>query len=134
MIAQEQLPMVAVPSMNDTHLEEILIINKLDSAVKNSEILAIKEILFELIEHTSKHFSDEEKMMIETNFSEHLAHKAEHARHLNELHSLVKYFEKHEEPKAISAYIEGSLTPWLVHHVNTMDSTMAQFVQQRLMQ
>ena len=59
MITLEQIPMLAIPSMNDTHLEETLIINKLDIAVSNNEIEAITEILKELLEHTSMHYHDE---------------------------------------------------------------------------
>lgn len=125
MIRQDQLPMVAIPSMNDTHLEEILIINRLDTATKNGDIQGIKDILKELIAHTMIHFSDEEDMMKEAKFSGYQKHKSEHDRHLNELNSLVNYFDKHQEAKAVSAYIDGSLSPWMIHHVNTMDSEMA---------
>ena len=130
MITQEQLPMVAIPSMNDTHLEESLIINKLDTAVHKNDIKSIRECLIELIEHTNVHFLNEENLMKEAGFSDYQTHKIEHDRHLNELNSLVKYFDKHQDPKAVSAYIEGSLTPWMIYHVNTMDSAMAQFVKE----
>jgi hemerythrin len=126
---QEQLPMVAIPSMNDTHLEEMLIIDKLDTAVANNDVKAISTLIDELLEHTTIHFMDEENLMEEGKFPDYLAHKSEHDRHLQELKSLVKYFEKNKDPKAIYAYSKGNLTPWRIHHIQTMDTVMAQYLQ-----
>lgn len=129
MITLEQLPLVAMPSMNDTHLEEILIINRLETAAKNNNIESVPEILKELLEHTAMHFLNEEDMMEEALFPAFKMHKSEHDRHLHELKSVIKYFEKHKDTRAISAYIEGNLTPWLKHHIETMDTMTALFLQ-----
>lgn len=129
MITQEQLPMVAMSSMNDTHLEEILIINKLDDAAKSNETEAVQEILKELLEHTIMHFSDEEDMMEEALFPAFKMHKSEHDRHLHELRSIIQYFQEHKDINAIHAYIEGNLTQWLINHIETMDTVTAVFLQ-----
>ncbi|MEN8302775.1 MAG: hemerythrin family protein [Campylobacterota bacterium] len=131
-MTQDQLPMVAMPSMNDTHLEEMIIINKLENAVKESDVAAVTDILKELHEHTAIHFFEEEEMMEEALFPAFATHKAEHDRHLHELQSLRKYFDENQDPKAITAYIEGNLVNWLIHHINTMDSMTAQYLQQGL--
>jgi len=130
LITQDQLPMVAIPSLNDTHLEEILIMNRLETAVKSNNIEAIPEILNALLEHTTMHFFDEEEMMEEALFPDLQVHKAEHDRHLRELKSLTEYFQKHQDPRAIAAYVEGNLVPWFIHHTQTMDSAMALFLKQ----
>ena len=128
MITQEQLPMVAIPSMNDTHLEEMLIINKLDAAISDSNIEVIAKTINELLAHTIIHFLEEEKMMEEGLYPEYLTHKSEHDRHVEELKSLVQYFQRTKDPKAIYAYSKGNLTPWRVHHIETMDTMMALFL------
>ncbi len=122
--------MVAIPSMNDTHLEEILIINKLDTAARDKDTTAVYEILKELLEHTEMHFDDEEDMMEEALFPAYKMHKGEHDRHLHELKAVIKYFEERKDTSAITAYIEGNLTPWLIHHIETMDTMTAIFLQQ----
>jgi len=122
--------MVAMPSMNDTHLEEILIINRLETAASENETEAVASILKELLEHTDMHFSDEEDMMEEALFPAFQMHKSEHDRHLHELRSIIKYFEQHKDTGAISAYIKGNLTPWLINHIQTMDTMTAKFLQQ----
>ena len=130
-MTQDQLPMVAIPSMNDTHLEEIIIVNKLDTAAKNNDINAVSEILNELLEHTIEHFSTENEMMQKAKFPAYDTHKAEHDRHLHELKALVKYFEKTQDPRAIKIHIEGNLEKWLIHHIQTMDTVTAQFLAQQ---
>ena len=128
MITQELIPMLAIPSMNDTHLEETLIINKLNVAVSNNEIEAISEILQELLAHTSMHYLGEEDMMEEALFPAYKTHKKEHDRHLGELKSVIAYFEKHQDIRAVYAYIEGNLKPWILHHADTMDRVLALFL------
>jgi len=132
MMTQEQLPMVAIPGMNDTHLEEIIIVNKLDAAAKNNDINAVAETLNELVAHTSVHFSGEEEMMQKAQFPAYDTHKAEHDRHLHELKALVKYFQKTKDPRAIAIHIEGNLEKWLIHHIQTMDTVTAQFLAQQV--
>lgn len=129
-MTQEQLPMVAMPSMNDTHLEEMIIINQLDAAAKENNVELVAKVLQDLLEHTIIHFSDEEDMMEEALFPAYQMHKSEHDRHIHELKALVKYFDENRDPKAITAYIDGNLTKWLVHHIETMDTITAQFLQQ----
>lgn len=130
MITLEQIPIVAIASMNDTHLEESLIINRLEVAVSNNDIDDVYLILRELLEHTGLHYVDEEELMKETLFPEYKTHKREHDRHLGELRSVIEYFDKHKDPRAVSAYIEGSLSAWTLHHAETMDRELALFVKE----
>ena len=128
MIKLEELPVVALTSMNDMHLEEIQIINRLEAAAASSDLQAIETLLHELISHTDAHLSHEERMMEEKGFPVYAGHKAEHDRHRHELESVLTYFKEHQDPRAVSAYIEGSLSPWLLHHAKTMDTLTAQFL------
>ena len=128
MITQDQLSMVAIPSMNNTHLEDMILINKLSKAVQNKDIVLTSTTLSEFIKHTIVHFSDEEKMMEEKGFSAYTEHKAQHDRILHELKSVAKRFNEENDFLLVSAYVDGSLAPWLIHHVQTLDTQMAIFI------
>lgn len=130
MITLDQIPILAIPSINDTHLEESLIINRLEVAVSNEKIDDVYLILRELLEHTRLHYFDEEELMEKTLFPAFRIHKKEHDRHLGELKSVIEYFDKHKEPGAVHAYIEGNLSAWTLHHANTMDRELALFVKE----
>ena len=129
MITQDQLTMVAIPSMNDMHLEEILLINSLYDAVKSRDLQAIKEKLEELLEESKIHFSQEEEMMEKAGYADFYSHKGEHDRQLHELAHIIKYFAERQDPQAIAAYIEGNLNAWTIDHIKTMDAQMAAFLQ-----
>ncbi|HIP21106.1 MAG TPA: hemerythrin [Sulfurimonas sp.] len=129
MITQEQLPMVAMPSMNDTHLEDIILINQLSAAAASKNVAATKIFLEELVEHTIAHFSGEEAMMQEHNFPPYPIHKAQHDRVLQEIKNVTKIFcEGEGDFSLVTAYVDGSLTPWLIDHIQTLDTVTAMFL------
>jgi len=130
MITQEQLPMVAMPSMNDTHLEDILMINRLSNAITAQDAKETQSIFAELVEHTIAHFSGEEEMMREKMFPPYPVHKGEHDRALDELKAVAKHFEEHQDFASASRYIDGTLTPWLINHIETLDTVTAMFLTQ----
>ena len=129
MITQDQLPMVAMPSMNDTHLEDIIIINKLSAAAQKQNADEVDAILRELISHTIAHFEGEEEMMREKKFPPYPVHKGEHDRVLHELRKIAVDFETSKDFLLITAYVDGSLTPWLIQHIETLDTVTAQFLE-----
>ena len=129
LITQDQLTMLAIPSMNDMHLEEMLLINSLHDAVKSRDFKSIKDKLEELLKESKIHFSKEEEMMEAAGYSEFFTHKGEHDRQLHELAHIIKYFTERQDPQAIAAYIEGNLNSWTIHHIQTMDAEMATFLQ-----
>ena len=130
MITQEQLPMVVMPSMNDTHLEDILIINRLSSAIdaKNSD--EVNAILQELVTHTIAHFSGEEEMMREKMFPPYPMHKGEHDRALYELKQVSQQFNENRDLGFAKNYVDSTLIPWLLNHIETLDTVTAMFLTQ----
>jgi len=127
-MTQDEMPMLAIASMNDNHLDEILLVHKLDSVARANDLNGVREVLEEYLQHLIKHFADEEKLMKEADFPEYYAHKAEHDRNIKELKALTLYFEKHQDTKAIYIHIQGGLSPWILHHMKTMDTEAAEFL------
>ncbi len=129
MITLEQLPMVDTPSMNDTHYETTLLINKLSTALQNANVASINEILTELFEHTEQHCKDEEDMMIEKKFPPYLAHKEEHDLALSDMRKVISEFTETENIDAVKKYLEVNLTPWFLQHTETMDAVTSMFLE-----
>ena len=129
MITQEELPMVAMASMNDTHLEDIIIINQLTAAAENKDADAASQIFAKLVAHTIEHFSGEEAMKREKNFPPYPVHKGEHDRVLKELKAVEQRFNEEKDFELIKAYVEGALAPWLLDHIKTLDTVTAQFLE-----
>jgi len=127
-MTQEQLPMVALASMNDTHLEDVIMINELARLIDNRETDAITLKLNELVNHTVEHFAGEEKMMLEKGFPPYQMHKTEHDKALSQMKEVVEHWKKHKDFNALDHYIKVFMPAWLVQHVSTMDTVTARFL------
>jgi hemerythrin len=129
LITQEQLEPIKHSDMNNVHDEEIELIEKLHAVAKNSDIKAITELLNELIEHMEEHFSFEEALMQENNYSGFHEHKHEHAKELMDIRSIRSFFEMTNDASAIAAYMHDSFSPWIMEHVENWDSDLSEFLQ-----
>ena len=129
MIRQDQLEMVATPSMNDTHLEAMLLINKLSSLIQNADANAITETLEELIVHTKEHCKNEEELMVEKKFPKYLDHKKEHDDALEGMRQVILRFGDTGDIEAVQKYIDFNLAPWFIRHTETMDTVTSMFIE-----
>jgi len=124
-----QLPKVALDRMNKVHEEEIKVLNKLyQSIIEGADIEEIDRNFKEFVEDVINHFTSEQRMMEEFNFFAFPMHKGEHDIILGQLDNLRKKWEKENNPELIKAYIEKEFLPWLMNHIETMDTVTAHFL------
>ncbi|WP_456465118.1 bacteriohemerythrin [Persephonella sp.] len=124
-----QIPKVALERMNKVHEEEIKLLNQLfESIDKGKEIEEIDDLFKAFVEDVKKHFSSEQEMMEQFNFFAYPMHRGEHDMILGQLANLEKNWEKNKNPKLIKAYIENEFLPWLMNHIQTMDTVTAHFL------
>mgnify|MGYP000164863229 CR=1 FL=1 len=128
MIYQEELPLVELSSMNDTHLEDILIINNVSKAIEAKDSQKVSTLMRELVEHTEVHFSGEETMMLEKSFPPYLMHKSEHDRALNELRFQETLWNDKNDYVKLKEYLDVTLKDWIINHIQTMDTVTAKFL------
>lgn len=129
MIEHNQLPMVHTASMNDTHYEAMLLINKLSTAVQSANVESVNEVFSELIEHTIEHSKKEEEMMLEKKFPPYLAHKEEHDLAMADMQKAASDFAQTNEMEPVEKYLEVNLTPWFLQHSETMDAVTSMFLE-----
>lgn len=128
MITQEQLPLVAMPSMNDTHLEELILINRLSDALDARDAEAVTAIAEALVAHTVEHFGGEEVMMREQQFPPYPMHKGEHDRALSEMRAQVASWHSRHDFDSLAYYVNVTLPQWIMVHIQTMDTVTASFL------
>lgn len=129
MITDGQLPMIPMPNLNDTHIEEMVIIKKLSEAALDDKVELVQKILQELLKYMSLHFFDEEDLMEEALFPALHAHKSEHDKQLHLLQTIMKEFGKIKDVSLVISYVQDNLIPWIIRHIQTMDETMALYLQ-----
>ncbi len=127
------IPRVAVEQMNQVHDTEIEILNNLYEAIEKYEsgegsIEEVEKLFNEFLKDVQEHFSFEQGLMEEYNFFAYPMHKGEHDRVLMELNQLKKKFEKDKDPHLLKEYLSNIFVPWIVNHVQTMDTVTAHFL------
>ena len=129
MIQQAQLPMVQTSSMNDFHLQDMLSLNKIESLAVRKDSKELEEELLTYLDHTKEHFAHEEEMMIEKKFPPYLHHKEEHDKALKNLENMISEFQTSKNPVVVLDYLEKTLIPWFLQHVETLDSVTSMFLE-----
>jgi len=121
--------MVATPSMNNTHLEAMLLINQLSKTLESGEVEAVNEVFTELIEHTQAHCQHEEDLMVEKKFPKYLDHKKEHDEALDTMRQVALIFKDTKDKETAKQYVDFDLSPWFVRHTETMDTVTSMFIE-----
>lgn len=130
LITQELLPEGDLGLFQAMHFERIALITKLHNAAINKESQNIITLLQELLNTTNKHFSYENEQMKSAAFQEYHRHKFEHDKELLELESIMSFYEMTQDADSVAAYLEDSLTPWIVEHVESMDLQTVAFLKE----
>ena len=134
-LKQETIPKVALDFMNNTHFEELKIVEKIGELVNmimldNTPIDAqdsLDESLNTWLKHTIEHFERENKLMKEIGFPAYAIHKKEHQIALERMKKIINTWVKEQDISLIHDYIFSFWPTWFTQHVNTMDMMTAKF-------
>lgn len=129
MIEPHLLPILHTPSMNDTHFEALLHVNRLSTALQQADIGEINEAFAALIEHTKAHYAQEEHMMLEKKFPPYPAHKEDHDNSLAQMEKEASDFARSQDIEALTTYVRQTLIPWFLTHTETMDAVTSIFLE-----
>jgi len=129
----DKIPPVAVASMNETHHEEVKLVNELarllhEAQAGESDTQAIDEALDRWVSHTEAHFARENELMEKYGFPPYPVHAQEHATVLDEIHHLQSAWHQQRELEPLVDFLFQRWPQWFVGHVNTMDTITAQFL------
>lgn len=127
---EEQQPVLEVSTINEIHKEEATLITELYSAAKENQMRTTLELLNRLIEHTTQHFSSEEKLMQDLEYPDYHSHKHEHMMQLLDIKSILSFYEMTNDTQSIHKYLEDTLTPWIIAHVQNWDIPASEFIAQ----
>ncbi|MDP2078739.1 MAG: hemerythrin family protein [Sulfuricurvum sp.] len=132
----EQIEDMSVEQMQQTHENEIKILNEIEKLAfgferKTVEIGELEKKLDEYIEHVQMHFANEERLMEEYDFPSFEMHKTAHDMFLLDLASAVRQWKKFGDIKKIINFVYK--TPeWIVMHVNSVDAPTANYLANKM--
>ncbi len=110
--------------MDTLHMEFLEIYNSVDLNSKDS----INAKATELLEHTKKNFSGEEKLMDRYSYPRSKEHKDEHNKVLSELRFFIDKSHSIFGMNILKSYYVEKLPYWFDYHLASMDSDLAAFL------
>lgn len=132
----EQVEDMSVEQMQQTHENEIKILNEIEKLAfgferKTVELSELETKLDEYIDHVEKHFANEERLMEEYDFPSYEMHKTAHDMFLLDLASATRQWKKFGDVKKIINFVYK--TPeWIVLHVNSVDAPTANYLAKKM--
>ena len=127
LINKELLPLVDMDFMNETHFEDVDLINELhqsivtyakDSSNENFEILKLQYKNWQ--NHTINHFKTEEDLFIKYKYPEYSIHKKEHDDFIAYVES-VNLLNIDDNQKQFLKELLGKIVQWVFKHIITTD-------------
>lgn len=136
LIYVEQVEEMSVEQMQQTHENEIKILNEIEKLAfgfdrKTVELSVLEKKLDEYIEHVKKHFANEERLMLEYDFPSYDMHKTAHDMFLLDLESAVRQWKKFGDIKKIINFVY-KIPEWIVLHVNSVDAPTADYLARKM--
>lgn len=122
-------PQVALDFMNRDHAEFVgLRAQLLELLATTTPDARVDKLLADLLEHTSHHFAEEERLMQEVRFPPYAMHKGEHDKVLADMAAKVECWKQGHDAAALKEWLERDVGDWFVNHVSTMDFVTAGFI------
>ena len=136
LIYAEQVEYMSVEQMQETHENEIKILNAIDNLAISCDFGEdkqdeLEQKLDEYIEHVHKHFANEERLMQKYDFPSYDMHKTAHDMFLADLEYATINWKQHGNIKKIINFVRK--TPeWIVMHVNSVDAPTADYIARKM--
>ncbi|MGW8182189.1 MAG: bacteriohemerythrin [bacterium] len=116
-----------IPEIDCQHERLIGLINRLHEAMTQGAGRAVlDERLSQLLVHTQEHFAYEEQQMLQHNYPETDAHRAEHHRLLQHLLDLTERYKNGDLLLSFAIVLE--LKGWAVVHIEKSDKPLGTFL------
>ena len=110
--------------MDSLHKEFLDIYNSVNLMSKDS----INQKATELLEHSKKHFAEEEKLMDRYDYPRSKEHKEEHNKVLSELRFFIDKSHTIFGMSILKSYYVEKLPYWFDYHLLSMDSDLAAYL------
>ncbi|MCW8924393.1 MAG: bacteriohemerythrin [Gammaproteobacteria bacterium] len=118
---------VGIDSIDEQHKKLINLINQLQAAlIYATGIEFEREALDAMVDYTKTHFAYEENMLEDNDYPGFEAHKAEHAKMIAKVESVLAEYEK--EPETAMQNAVDYLQDWLIVHINGTDKEYCDYI------
>lgn len=99
--------------------------NLLDACSKGKGRSELESTLKFLQDYVVKHFNDEEKLQIKSNYPDYKAHKEKHESFKKTVSAIAEEFKKDGASIQLVAKVNTSVAGWLITHIKSEDKKVA---------
>jgi hemerythrin len=133
----EQVEYLDVEEMQETHEDEIKILNEIEKlatkySMDKSNLSELEAKLDEYIAHVKEHFANEERLMKKYKFPSYEMHKMAHDMFLIDINSAIRQWKEYGDIKKIINFIYKS-PEWIVMHINSVDAPTSRYIIQKML-
>ena len=132
----EQVEFMSIDEMQETHENEIALLNAIDKLADGYESgdvtkEALEEKLDAYIDHVQKHFANEEALMQKYAFPSFEMHQMAHEMFLADLTYATKNWKEYGNIQKTINFVRK--TPeWIVMHVRSVDAPTADYIARKM--
>lgn len=134
----EQVEYLDVEEMQETHEEEIAILNELDKLATyygmdktEAKLTELETKLDEYLVHVKEHFANEERLMRKYDFPSYEMHKMAHDIFLMDISIAIKQWKHSGDIDKVIRFVRNS-PEWIVLHINTVDAPTSAYIAQKM--
>lgn len=115
---------IGIPHIDSQHKEMIDFVNKASSLCRtNPSKEEMQECLDFLGNYVVKHFSDEEKLQVESKYPRYRQHREIHQEFVRTFQTLLAEFQKNGPSDELSLILANRVTNWIITHIQKEDIT-----------
>jgi hemerythrin len=121
------------PIIDSDHKALVQIINLVEQAVADHNIVRADQIIFALLAYVTGHFAREEAVQHQIDFPEREAHQQRHAimaDFSNQLDNRIREARTESQKLTYLSQLQDALGEWLLKHIMNEDMKMVPYLQQ----
>jgi len=98
------------------------------SCEDGSDIVKLQDTLAFLVNHTVRHFADEEALMLEYGYPNYGNHKGIHDEFKESVNGLVQRFKDSGSSAELSGDVNKTVARWLINHIQNEDKKISDYI------
>jgi hemerythrin len=118
-------------TIDDQHKSIIESINNLlDACSKGKGRSEVENTLKFLQDYVVKHFNDEEKLQLKSNYPDYKTHREKHEAFKKTVSEIAEEFNKNGASIQLVAKVNSSVAGWLISHIKSEDKKVAAHIKE----
>lgn len=118
-----------VPKIDRQHKELFKRINEVISLGANSFSKDETDKTLRMLgDYIIEHFSDEEKIQLESKYPKYNEHKAQHTQYIASFNELKQEYSRNGPSAAFTLQLNKSVIDWIVKHIRSSDKELGRYL------